>query len=93
MERAVRYHAYALSSLERILAMQATPKPSWQTLGQDQQEILEQLTETESIQPRSSAEYQHLLFEEDDSDDHPQRLDPSGADPETSGDTEDPADR
>jgi transposase len=93
MERAVRYHAYALSSLERILAMQATPKPSWQTLGQDHQQILEQLTETESIQPRSSAEYQHLLFEEDDSDDHPQRLDASGADPETPGDAEDSADR
>jgi hypothetical protein len=93
MERAVRYHAYALSSLERILAMQATPKPSWQTLGQDQQRILEELTETDSIQPRSSAEYQHLLFEEHDSDDPSQQLDSSGADPETPGDAEDPADR
>ncbi|MBT8050653.1 MAG: hypothetical protein KJO70_05620 [Gammaproteobacteria bacterium] len=92
MERAVRYHAYALSSLERILAMQATPKPSWLGFGQDQPQILEQLTETESIQPRSSAEYQHLLFEENDSDDHPQQLDSSGADPETPGDAEDPAD-
>jgi len=93
MERAVRYHAYALSSLERILAMQATPKASWQTLGQDQQQILEQLTEPDSIQPRSSAEYQHLLFEENDSDDQTQRFDPPGADPEAPGDAEDSPDR
>jgi transposase len=29
MDRAVRYHAYSLSSLERILAVQATPKSLW----------------------------------------------------------------
>lgn len=91
MERAIRYHAYALSSLERILAMQATPKPSWQTLGQDQQRILEQLTKTDSIQPRSSAEYQHLLFEEHDTDDPPQELGSAGADSEAPGDAEDSA--
>ena len=79
MDRAVRYHAYALSSLERILAMQATPKASWQSLGQHQQDTLRKLTDTDSIQPRSSAEYQHLLFEETDSDDRPERRDPPRA--------------
>lgn len=68
MERAVRYHAYSLASLERILNNQATPKSSWLTLSDDQQQTLRRLTETESIEARSSAEYQHLLFEENDSD-------------------------
>ena len=90
MHRAVRYHAYALSSLERILAMQATPKASWQSLSSHQQEMLRKLTETDSLQPRSSSEYQHLLFEETDSDDQPRN--PPPADPPASGDTQDPAD-
>jgi transposase len=92
MERAVRYHAYALSSLERILATQATPKPSWQSLGEDQQQTLKKLTEEQPIQPRSSAEYQHLLFEESERDDSSERLDDSGSDPGAPGDAEDSAD-
>ena len=94
MERAVRYHAYSLSSLERILAMQAVAKPSWQSISGQQQEALHQLSAAESIQPRSTAEYQYLLFEENDSDDPPQkRRDPPPTDPGSSPDAEDPADR
>jgi len=92
MDRAVRYHAYSLSSLERILAMQASPKASWKSLGQHDQERLRKLTETDSIQPRSSAVYQHLLFEENDSDDRPDRLHPPRPDSPTSGDAQDPTD-
>ncbi|MCO6458899.1 MAG: IS21 family transposase [Pirellulaceae bacterium] len=92
MERAVRYHAYALSSLERILAQQATPKPSWQALAEDQQETLRKLTEADSIQPRSSAEYQDLLFEESERDDSSERLDDPGTDPGAPGDVEGSAD-
>jgi hypothetical protein len=40
MQRAVQYHAYGFSSLERILAHQATPKPAWQQLGESEQETL-----------------------------------------------------
>ena len=93
MHRAIRYHAYALSSLERILAMQATPRASWQSLSQDEQEMLRRLTETDSVQPRSSAEYQHLLFEETDCDDPPQQLDTPPTDPPASGDAQDSADQ
>ena len=64
MERAVRYHAYSLSSLERILAIQATPKPSWQSLSENEQETLRKLSEADSIEARPSADYQYLLFEE-----------------------------
>jgi len=100
MDRAVRYHAYALSSLERILGMQAAPKASWQSISQQQQEALRELSEAESIEPRSSAEYQYLLFQENDSDDprreqdDPRREqpDPPPADSRALGDAEDPAD-
>ena len=69
MERAIRYHAYSLSSLERILNMQATPKASWQIISEGQQDTLRRLTsESDSIEARSSAQYQYLLFEENDSD-------------------------
>jgi len=88
MERAVRYHAYALSSLERILSIQATPKPAWQAINQNQQDTLQQLDATESIQPRSSAEYQYLLFEEPHGDISARRDSPS-APPKTPADPED----
>jgi hypothetical protein len=94
MQRAVVYHAYSLSSLERILAMQATPKPSWQATSQQQQETLHQLSGTESIEPRSTAEYQYLLFEENDIDDPPpKRLDPPSTDSGIPPDVENPADQ
>jgi transposase len=94
MERAVRYHAYSLSSLERILTMQATPKASWRLLGETQQDTLRKLSESDSIDARSSTEYQYLLFEENDSDDTTpdQRPDASRADPSPLGDAQDPAD-
>lgn len=75
LERAVRYHAYACSSLERILNHQATPKASWQSLSGHQQETLRGLTETDSIDVRSSAEYQYLLFPEPDCNDPQQKAD------------------
>jgi transposase len=91
LDRAVRYHAYSLSSLERILGLQATPKASWQSVSERQQESLQELSEAESIEPRSSAEYQYLLFEEHDPDDpsQKQQLDPPSTDPRASGGLED----
>ncbi len=64
MERAVRYHAYALSSLERILAVQATPKRPWQAWDPHAQPQLPDLPPGETIPPRDSREYQRLLFDE-----------------------------
>ncbi len=81
MERAVRYHAYSLASLERILAVQATPKSSWLSLSDQQQQTLRGLTEADSIEARSSAEYQYLLFEENDSDDPEKEQRPAPTDP------------
>ena len=94
MDRAVRYHAYSLSSLERILGLQATPKASWQSVSERQQESLQELSEAESIEPRSSAEYQYLLFEEHAPDEpsQKQQLAPPSTDPRASGGLEDSAD-
>ena len=93
LERAVRYHAYSLSSIQRILESQATPKPSWQLISQQQQETLRKLTGSDSIEARPSADYQYLLFEEHDSNDatEDQRSDTPPADAPASGDAEHPA--
>ena len=61
MQRGIEYYAYGFSALERILAHQATPKPSWQQLDESSQETLERLSSSEPIGPRHSQEYQQLL--------------------------------
>jgi len=70
LERAIRFHAYSYSSLERILSVLATPKTSWETLTDDQQALLQDLTQGECIGARGSEEYQHLLFDDEPHDDH-----------------------
>jgi len=62
MDRGVQYHAYGFSSLERILAHQATPKPAWQQLDEGTQQSLKRLAEDEPVGPRHSQEYQDLLY-------------------------------
>jgi hypothetical protein len=69
MERAVRYHAYSLSSLERILAVQARPRAPWEILPEEQQQRLCDLAQGEPLTPRSPGEYQGLLFGEETADD------------------------
>jgi transposase len=64
MERAVRYHAYALSSLERILAIQAKPKTPWSAWDQETPPPLLDVPPSETIPPRDSREYQRLLFDD-----------------------------
>jgi transposase len=62
MQRAVMYRAFGYSELERILAHQGTPKPSWQQLSQSEQETIDKLTESKPIPARHSQEYQDLLY-------------------------------
>jgi len=93
LERAVGYHAYSLSSLQRILELQATPKPAWQLINAQQQETLRKLSGSDSIEARPSADYQHLLFEQNDSNDATEDHEadtPPTASP-APGDTEHPA--
>lgn len=62
MQRAVTYRAFGYDSLERILAHQSTPKPSWQQLSDSEQEAIAKLTDSSPIPPRHSQEYQDLLY-------------------------------
>ena len=62
MQRAVTYRAFGYSSLERILAHQGTPKPSWQQLSESEQEAIAKLTDSKPNPPRHSQEYQDLLY-------------------------------
>ena len=69
LERAVRYGAYSAKSIERILAMQARPKTCWDRMAEEKPSHLGDLLSDDPTPPRPAAEYQHLLFEENDADD------------------------
>jgi hypothetical protein len=66
LERAVRYGAFSLKSVERILAVQARPKTGWDRMAEDKPSHLGELLGNDPTPPRPAAEYQHLLFEESD---------------------------
>jgi transposase len=89
MDRAVRYHAYSLSSLERILHLQAKPKAAWESLSDSEQDTIRRLTEADFIEARSSAEYQYLLFERDESHAEPETERPDHPGPDSNS-LEDP---
>ena len=63
IERAVRYHAFSCYSLERILAVQARPRPALESLDE---QYRPSLTDDTPIRPRPTADYQELLEEPDD---------------------------
>lgn len=95
MERAVRYHAYSYASLERILAIQAVPKPGWHELTESEQETLQRLTDHDAIAPRPSTDYQYLLsFDEDEThaDEAQPRERDASANSNSPDDTQDPHD-
>jgi hypothetical protein len=64
MERAVRYRAFSWKSLERILAVRARPKTGAESLSDSFPPP--PLLDDDSVQPRGTDEYQHLLFDETD---------------------------
>jgi transposase len=61
IERAVRYGAYSRSAVERILAIQATPKTALDALAEKEQRQLKSLLGDAPVRPRSGKEYQKLL--------------------------------
>ena len=69
IERAVRYHAFSCHSLERILAVQARPRPALEYL---EDQYHPSLTDDTPIGPRPTADYQELLEEPDDDDRPPE---------------------
>jgi hypothetical protein len=63
LERAVRYGAFSLAAIERILAARGRPKLPLDTMGDDYRTTLDRLLEGEPTPPRPTSDYQALLGE------------------------------
>ena len=68
LERALRYGAYGFSSIERILGLQAQPRPPLEALAEESRDHLRELIDGERIEPRPTSEYQHLLGDAEKTD-------------------------
>lgn len=77
LERAVRYGAYSLSAVERILAVKAQPKTALDQLAEEAGRHLSPHLTDDSAPPRPTSAYQHLLFEDPPDDATPAETDKS----------------
>jgi transposase len=68
LERAVRFGAFSLAAVQRILAACAKPKALLDELADLHRESLDPNLRQESIGPRPTSDYQHLLQPEEDGD-------------------------
>jgi transposase len=64
IERAVRYGAFSLAAIQRILAVRGRPKTPLDALADDHRTYLDQLASGEPIPPRPTSDYQALLGED-----------------------------
>jgi hypothetical protein len=64
LERAVRFGAFSLAAVRRILAATAKPKPLLQELADLHKDTLDPSLRQEPIGPRPTSDYQHLLSPE-----------------------------
>lgn len=69
IERAVRYHAFSCHSLERILAVQARPRPALECWDD---QYRPSVTDNAPVGPRPTADYQELLEESDGHEPEPE---------------------
>jgi transposase len=67
-ERAVRFGAFSLAAMRRILAACAKPKPLLDELADLHRDSLDPSLRQEAIGPRPTSDYQHLLLPEEDRD-------------------------
>jgi len=67
-ERALRFGAFSLAAVRRILAATAKPKPLLDELADLHRETLDPLLREDTIGPRPTSDYQHLLLPEASSD-------------------------
>jgi transposase len=68
LERAVRFGAFSLAAVRRILAACAKPKALLDDLADLHRETLDPRLRQESIGPRPTSDYQHLLLPQEDGD-------------------------
>jgi transposase len=71
LERAVRFGAFSLAAVRRILAARARPKPLLEELADLQRDALDPRLREDPVDPRPSSAYQHLLEPEDPCDETP----------------------
>jgi transposase len=71
LERAVRFRAFSLAAVERILAVQARPKTPLASLNDEERRHLQPLLDDLPVPPRPPAEYQDLCDKESSEDDEP----------------------
>ena len=64
LERAVRYGAYSHAAVERILAAQAQPKSTLETLAEELRPNLQALLGDQPVSPRPTTDYQSLCAED-----------------------------
>jgi hypothetical protein len=69
LERAIRYGAFSLSAVQRILAVQAQPKSCLEQLAEQAAQEIPDALRTPATPPRPPADYQPLLFPEIDNND------------------------
>jgi transposase len=79
LERAVRFGAFALTSIQRILAAQARPKPLLAELAEHDSAALDPRLRQDPVGPRPTSDYQHLLAQENPSDEPPTEAAPQPA--------------
>jgi len=71
LERAVRFGAYSLAAVERILAATAQPKSVLASLAEQERQHLDPWLRDDPVAARPTADYQHLLTPEACSDGPP----------------------
>lgn len=82
LERAVRYGAYGLAAVERILAAQARPQGLLAALAEEERRQLPPLLNVDPVAPRPTSAYQPLLPKEPEDHDAPSHPeDPSARGP------------
>jgi hypothetical protein len=84
LERAVRFGAFSLAAIRRILAATAKPKPLLDELAELHKDSLDPCLRAEPIGPRPTSDYQHLLLSEETDE-------PSQEKPQEPADTGEPA--
>jgi hypothetical protein len=65
LERASRYRAFSLSAVERILTASASPRAPLESVDEAARLHLDQLLRENPVPPRSTADYQPLLDDQD----------------------------
>jgi hypothetical protein len=80
LERAVRFGAFSLAAMRRILAAQARPKPLLDELAELHKDALDPSLRDEPVGPRPTSDYQHLLSPEEANDEPSQEKPPEPPD-------------